>query len=137
MLIFVYISNTHIYCVCVCNIIYKIYFCVNVCVYIYVCMYISVCVSVCNILKQFVLAGVALVLKYLAKGIEGAKNLVVDDSSGDVREILDYLQAVDAVKHSSDDQHIARLVEQHHLTREHVPTPMLQSVEVWLLSHHT
>ncbi|XP_014791184.1 RNA-binding protein RO60 [Octopus bimaculoides] len=77
--------------------------------------------------------GVALVLKYVIKGLKVAKAEFDSDgnATGQLRELLDYLEAVDTLKHSTDDQQVARLVEQHQLSYEHIPSVHLNSSEVW------
>lgn len=77
--------------------------------------------------------GVALVLKYVIKGLKVAKSEFDNDgsASGEQRELIDYLEAVDTLKHSTDEQQVARLIEQHQLSYEHVPSIHLNSFEVW------
>lgn len=76
--------------------------------------------------------GVALVLKYVIKGLKVTKAEFDSDgnATGQLRELLDYLEAVDTLKHSTDDQQVARLVEQHQLSYEHIPSIHLNSSEV-------
>lgn len=79
----------------------------------------------------FVFAGTAVVLKYLVKGLAEVKKLYpMDGASGGVKEVLSYLEVVDTVKHSTDEHQVARLVEQHRLQKEHLPTSMAKSKEV-------
>lgn len=47
-----------------------------------------------------------------------------------VMQIMKYLDAVNEVKHTQDEQVAARLIEEHHLTQEQVPTILYMSKEV-------
>jgi len=53
-----------------------------------------------------------------------------DKADDCVKEVFNYLQAVETVKKSQDEHEVARLVEQYRLMREHVPTWMMKSKEV-------
>jgi 60 kDa SS-A/Ro ribonucleoprotein len=85
-------------------------------------------------------AGIAVVLRYLIKGLESTQAEFGKESSGaefgkessgeEVSSVLAYLTMVETVRHSSDEHQVARLIEQHHLTIEYVPTALLQSKEV-------
>lgn len=70
-------------------------------------------------------------LKYVVKGISAAKDKFPEDGPGaEHSELLKYLEAVHTVKHSQDEQQVARLVEQYDLVREHIPTGLHNSTEV-------
>jgi len=76
------------------------------------------------------------VLKYVTGGMASVDKYLEElgDNADDcVREVFDYLQAVEAVKRSRDEQEVARLVEKYRLMREHVPTWMMKSKEVFHL----
>ncbi|XP_064457645.1 RNA-binding protein Ro60-like [Ornithodoros turicata] len=79
-------------------------------------------------------AGIVLVLKYLAKGFQAAQDHFMQKCSNDLecREVLEYLRGVHEVKHSTDEQSVARLIEIHDLALEHIPTHFLKSKEIWL-----
>ena len=64
------------------------------------------------------------------KGFEATKKEYGSDSPAEVRSLMSYLEAVDNVKHSTDPEVVARLTEQHHLYREHIPTSLSNSKEV-------
>ena len=49
---------------------------------------------------------------------------------GGTAEILGYLEAVEMLKQTRDEQQAARLIEQHKFVWEHVPTWLLNSKEV-------
>lgn len=68
----------------------------------------------------------------MIKGLKVAKSEFDSDGSaiGQLRELIDYLEAVDTLKHSTDEQQVARLIEQHQLSYEHVPSIHLNSFEV-------
>ncbi|KAH7948159.1 hypothetical protein HPB52_018861 [Rhipicephalus sanguineus] len=81
--------------------------------------------------------GVAVVLRYLARGLPAAAKMVEEKEAegGSVEEAweaLAYLQAVHEVRHTKDEQVAARLLEEHQLALEHVPSHLLRSKEVWL-----
>ncbi|XP_050027151.1 RNA-binding protein Ro60 [Dermacentor andersoni] len=82
--------------------------------------------------------GVAVLLRYLTHGLPAAAKLVEEkEAEGgsvaeEAREVLAYLQAVHEVRHTKDEQVAARLMEEHQLTLEHVPSHLLRSKEVWL-----
>lgn len=75
--------------------------------------------------------GTAVVLGYLTKGIEVAVTEAERHSITQTNEIIDFLKAVNEVKHTSDEHVVSRLVEMHDLAIEHIPTPLLKSKEVW------
>lgn len=71
---------------------------------------------------KYATSGMASVDKYMEELGENA-----DDC---VKEVFDYLQAVETVKKSEDEHEVARLIEKHRLMREHIPTWMMKSKEV-------
>jgi 60 kDa SS-A/Ro ribonucleoprotein len=84
--------------------------------------------------------GVELVLKYVTKGMEAVTKYMEegdDKKPEELTQVYEYLKAVETVKKSHDEHVVARLVEEHRLMREHVPTWMMKSKEVWtaLLQH--
>lgn len=78
--------------------------------------------------------GVSLVLKYLAKGFQAAQEQFLEKCNNDpeCREVLEYLRGVHEVKHSTDEQSVARLIEIHDLAIEHIPTHFFKFKEIWL-----
>ena len=82
--------------------------------------------------------GVAAVLKYIQKGFAKAK----EDLRASNDNILKYLQAVEDVKAQRDAAtfevvSLAEQIIQHHLTREHLNTQLLNFPDIWeaLLEH--
>ncbi|XP_066293581.1 RNA-binding protein RO60-like [Branchiostoma lanceolatum] len=76
--------------------------------------------------------GVAVVIRYIVKGFESAeKEFDKEDASDDVKNVLTFLRAVEDVKNMRDEGSVAGLVEQHKLAKEHIPTQLLKSKEVW------
>lgn len=75
--------------------------------------------------------GVDFILKYVTKGLTAAKQHLESESAKEVPDslgdIVQYLEAVEKVKHSHDEQEVARLVEEYKLMREHVPTWFIKS----------
>ena len=81
---------------------------------------------------------VAAILKYIAKGFNEAK----DDLQATGGDVCQYLQAVEDVRAQRDPKtldatSLAGLVRQHHLTREHLNTQLLNFPDIWeaLLEH--
>jgi len=73
------------------------------------------------------------VLKYATNGMASVDKFMEElgDKADDcVKEVFEYLQAVETVKKSKDEHEVARLVEKYRLMREHVPTWMMNSKEV-------
>ena len=72
-------------------------------------------------------------LRYVIKGIDQAKSDYAKEKPSEaVKNVLEYLEAVEMLKHSKDDQQAAHLIEKHHLVREQIPTWMVNSKEVKL-----
>jgi len=77
---------------------------------------------------------VNIVLKYAAGGMASVDKYMEElgDNADDcVRDVFEYLQAVETAKKSHDEQEVARLVEKYRLMREHIPTWMMKSKEVF------
>ena len=81
--------------------------------------------------------GVAAILKYIQRGFDKAKEDLKSNGA-----ILQYLQAVEDVKTQTDPNTVdftdlAHAIREHHLTREHVSTRLLNSPPIWqaLLDH--
>jgi hypothetical protein len=55
-----------------------------------------------------------------------------EEKPEELRQVYEYLRAVEMVRSSRDEHQVARLVEEHRLLREHVPTWMMRSKEVRL-----
>ena len=76
-----------------------------------------------------------LILKYVNKGFSEIQAAYADDGlPSDQKALYTYLEAVHAVKQGKDEQAVARLVEQHQLSKEHVPTVLINSKEVRVFS---
>ncbi|XP_063234744.1 RNA-binding protein Ro60-like [Bacillus rossius redtenbacheri] len=71
----------------------------------------------------------AAVIRYAMFGLKDAREKFGDRP--EAQQVLAYLQAVEDLKHSQDEQQAARLVEIHGLTRQHVPAHFHKSREVW------
>lgn len=63
------------------------------------------------------------------KGLEAAKSGTDTENPG-LQKVLSYLQIVHDVKHQTDPQTCAGLLESHNLTKEFIPSPLYKSVEV-------
>ncbi|KAL3870589.1 hypothetical protein ACJMK2_038638 [Sinanodonta woodiana] len=74
---------------------------------------------------------IALVIKYVVKGIDAIKK-GQENASDEIKRIISYLDAVHTVKHSTDDTAIAGLIEKHGLGIEHIPCPLYSSKDVWV-----
>jgi 60 kDa SS-A/Ro ribonucleoprotein len=72
------------------------------------------------------------IIKYIIKGLETAKKEYSTDSvAEDTKAVLDFLSAVEQAHDSESEEDVVRLIKEFRLVREHVPTKLLNSVEVW------
>ena len=75
--------------------------------------------------------------KYVTKDLGAAKDFILEggETRGkELESVLKYLEAVETVKSSKDEHQVASLVEAYKLVHEHVPTWLMKSKEVRLLS---
>ncbi|XP_071947440.1 RNA-binding protein RO60-like [Antedon mediterranea] len=75
--------------------------------------------------------GVDAVFKYIFKGIAEVKKLYNDCEISEVKKVVEFLEAVECVRKSEDETQVAVLIEENKLVREHIPTQLLKSVQVW------
>lgn len=73
-----------------------------------------------------------LLFKYALKGLAECKNsfnpdCLAEGLQDEARFILEYLEAVETVRHSQSEEEVARLISQHSLLQEHVPMWMKHS----------
>lgn len=81
---------------------------------------------------------VALVCKYVSKGWTAVQGAYADgEKEEDLMKVFVYLEAVEKLRHSSEELQAVRLIEEHKLEREHVPTKHLKSREVGERDTHT
>ncbi|XP_041369150.1 60 kDa SS-A/Ro ribonucleoprotein-like [Gigantopelta aegis] len=79
---------------------------------------------------------IGLILRYVVKGIHKAKSMYCknhdeDDDQSPFGKVLAFLEAVEEVRTSSDENRVMDLIKQHRLVREHMPTELLGSVGLW------
>ena len=88
---------------------------------------------------QFSILAMAYVLKYAAKGYKkvAEDSAKTSDHSDDVKLVLEYLEAVNTLKHTTDAQLAANLIQQYKLVQEHVPTWLQKSKEASLGFNHS
>lgn len=77
-----------------------------------------------------------LLFRYALKGFEDLnENCKVDSLDealrAEAQSILDYLEVIEIVRHSRDEDQVAELVTKHDLLHQHVPTWMSHSKLVW------
>ncbi len=48
-----------------------------------------------------------------------------------IEQLREFLDTVEKVKKSTDDNELVAAIKQHHLVREHMPTTMLSSTSIW------
>lgn len=48
-----------------------------------------------------------------------------------IEQLKEFLEIVEKVKKSTDDNELVAAIKQHHLVREHMPTNMLNSTTIW------
>jgi 60 kDa SS-A/Ro ribonucleoprotein len=74
-------------------------------------------------------AGLSFLFSYLVKGAEVLEGGCVGES--DVQEVHEFLTAVEKAKMCVDEDEMVMLIDRYNLAREHIPTPLLNSVVVW------
>ncbi|XP_029474393.1 60 kDa SS-A/Ro ribonucleoprotein [Rhinatrema bivittatum] len=75
---------------------------------------------------------ITMVSKYVTKGWKEVQDAYKEkEVSAECERLLKYLEAVEKVKHSKDEQEIIHLIEEYQLVREHLLTNHLKSKEVW------
>ena len=75
------------------------------------------------------LSGINFIVKVMTKGFEEAKKSN-ENPSPELKPLIGYFMAVELVKHTTDGVTAARLIEQHSLKMEHIPSTLLTSKEV-------
>lgn len=74
--------------------------------------------------------GVALVCRYIVKGLDEARALFVSkESPQDYQETMSFLETVEAAK-KADENMLVKYIRENGLVREHIPTIHLNSVNV-------
>ena len=77
-------------------------------------------------------SGVAMVCKYIIKGLDVAKSeFINDDSNQSLKETVMFLEAVENVKHQKEVSNVVEMIQKYGLVREHIPTQFLRSSEIW------
>ena len=71
----------------------------------------------------------ACVFTYIAKGLAAAAQAHGEQPA--CQGVLSFLRAVEAMKACTDEAECAKLIADHRLVREHVPTALLSSTTVW------
>lgn len=72
-----------------------------------------------------------MILMYINRGIFPVEDRYTHDGlSPELKDVLQYLKDVEAVKHSDDEHQVAMLVGRHKLSRDHVPTWLRKNKEV-------
>lgn len=75
-----------------------------------------------------------LVIVYLVKGLAEARKIQMPMAEEEVsrcKAVMDYLEAVEKALICRDETEMVELIHRYGLVREHVPTPLLKSVQVW------
>ena len=81
--------------------------------------------------------GVEVVIRYVTKGLPAAVSRFSDQAEIPVEIVttLNFLKAVEEVKrlgnNPDDVQRVCAAIREHNLVREHVPTQMLNSIDIW------
>ena len=70
----------------------------------------------------------------MTKGFEEAKKSS-ENPEPELKPLIGYFMAVQLVKHTTDGVMAARLIEQHSLKMEHIPSTLLNSKEVKTVLH--
>ncbi|XP_037399462.1 60 kDa SS-A/Ro ribonucleoprotein isoform X1 [Pygocentrus nattereri] len=75
---------------------------------------------------------IELISKYVTKGWKVVQETYAEkESSEELLKVFAYLEAVEKAKHSTDEQEVVHLIEEHRLEREQILTNHLKSKEVW------
>ncbi|XP_063401591.1 RNA-binding protein RO60-like [Mytilus trossulus] len=76
---------------------------------------------------------VGLVIRYIIKNMEDATSMTQHDRNPEIAPVKAFLDAVEQAKKCtrSDIEKLRALIAEHQLVREHVPTDLLDSKEVW------
>ncbi|VDI51834.1 Hypothetical predicted protein [Mytilus galloprovincialis] len=71
------------------------------------------------------------VIQYIVKGMYNSSNF--DDSDGLIREAGQFIKGVEQAKECKGNaiNHLISLIRRYNLTREHIPTNLLNSPDVW------
>lgn len=72
-----------------------------------------------------------LIFKYLVLGLGETKKSFGKSEKESIQKLLEFFSAVDTAKHSDDVQQVAKLVEEHHLKKDHLCTKLLKQKEIW------
>lgn len=78
----------------------------------------------------FIIAVKAAIVNYVMKGLTASKMCYDKENNPNIQEVFSYLQIVEEVKHQTDAQACARLLELHHLPIAVVPADLQKSSEV-------
>ncbi|ETE63338.1 60 kDa SS-A/Ro ribonucleoprotein, partial [Ophiophagus hannah] len=81
--------------------------------------------------------GLAIVTKYVMKGWKEVQETYKESRlSAEAEKVLKYLEAVERVKHTTDELEVIHLIEEHSLVREHLLTSHLKSKEAQIHPFH-
>lgn len=73
------------------------------------------------------------ILRFIMKGFVDAKMLADKDMANDekITKMLEFLEVTQKAKICTDEDELVQMIKQHGLEREHLPTQLLNSKEVW------
>ncbi|XP_034233929.1 60 kDa SS-A/Ro ribonucleoprotein-like isoform X2 [Thrips palmi] len=72
------------------------------------------------------------IVQYVMKGLEASKMTFDKEDDPTIQQVFSYLQIVEEIKHQTDVQASARLIELHNLPIVVVPAHNVKSPEVWI-----
>ncbi|KAG8436374.1 hypothetical protein GDO86_007465 [Hymenochirus boettgeri] len=76
--------------------------------------------------------GLTMVTKYISKGWKEVQETFKEkELTPETEKVLEFLEAVERVKHTMDELEVIHLIEEYRLVREHLLTGHLKSKEVW------
>lgn len=81
---------------------------------------------------------VGALIRYAVKGLsESQTSYLKEDSDESTKKVFNFLSAVEAVRVAKETDEVIRLIDEHRLAREHIPTHLLDDTQIWqkLLPH--
>lgn len=75
----------------------------------------------------------SVILRFIMKGFIEAKTLAEDEMANDekIQKMIKFLEATEKAKRCTDEEEMVKMITEHGLEREHLPTQLLNSKPVW------
>ncbi|KAK3590251.1 hypothetical protein CHS0354_041329 [Potamilus streckersoni] len=73
-----------------------------------------------------------IIIKFVIKGLEAAKKLQEElGNHVNLQHVIEFLEATEKARKCADEKVLIQLIDEHSLVREHIPTSLLNSKEIW------